>query len=44
MYSKCVTNGGVVYMGGRGVAEGVKVPEFDKIADFGPLLWGHRRP
>ena len=24
------------------VAEGVKVPEFDKIANFGPLLGGHK--
>ena len=24
----------------RGVAEGVKVLEFDKIADFGPILGG----
>ena len=30
--------------GGRGVAEGVKLPEFDKIADFGPILGGRKPP
>ena len=29
--------------GAWGIAEGLKMPEFDKIADFGPLM-GDRRP
>ena len=39
LYNK-IKKGEWVHMGSSGVAEGVKVSEFDKNADFGPLYGG----
>ena len=35
---------GYIWGAWGGVAEDLKMPEFDKIADFGPLLGGCRVP
>ena len=43
LYNKIKMGHGYIW-GAGGVGKGVKMPEFDKIADFGPLLGGRKHP